>query len=101
MSPGRATQDIVRKNDPATDRGYSDEDLFIGRRIAKAVYEAEEDWSPGLIIKTFMDLDRLFFMGSLIGKVKFEWVDGDKMAANSSGRSNIGLTFSPNSDDTG
>ena len=101
VNPGRATQDIVRKNDPATDRGYLDEDMLIGRRIAKAVYEAEEDWSPGLIIKMFMDLDRLFFMGSLIGKVKFEWVDGDKMAANSSGRSNIGLTFPPNSDDTG
>ena len=65
--------------------GYLDEDLFISRRIAKAVYESEEDWSPGLIIKVFMDLDRLFFMGSLIGKVKFEWVDGDRMGGKLAG----------------
>jgi hypothetical protein len=80
----RATDSIVRRNDPDTRGPYSDEEMRIASRIAKANYDAESDWGPDLIIKMFFDLDRLFFGGYLSGKVCVEWAMGCRVVGSKS-----------------
>lgn len=73
VSPMQATNEIMRWNDEK--RAPPREELDIIRSLSTAVREAERtsNFGPDLIIKTFADLDRVFFGGRLRGHVTVKW----------------------------
>lgn len=75
VSAMQATQEVMRWNDEK--RAPPWEELDIIRRLTIAVHDAEKNrlFSPDLLIKTFADLDRIFFEGRLRGHVVVRWVD--------------------------
>lgn len=75
LSAMQATQEVMRWNDEK--RAPPWEELDIIRRLTIAVHDAEKNlrFRPDLLIKTFADLDRVFFGGQLRGHVVVRWVD--------------------------
>lgn len=72
VSPRRATLEIVQHNDfRRRPPSYEREAL---RRLSDAVQEASQNqWGPDLVIKSFLDLDVVFFGGALGGRVCVSW----------------------------
>ena len=71
----QATEEIMRWNDEK--RAPPRDELAIIRDLTIAVHDAEKNlhFGPDLVIKTFADLDRIFFGGRLRGNVAVSWVD--------------------------
>ncbi|CAD6566676.1 MAG: hypothetical protein ASARMPREDX12_008790 [Alectoria sarmentosa] len=70
----QATEEIMRWNDEK--RAPPRDELAIIRDLTIAVHDAEKNlhFGPDLVIKTFADLDRIFFGGRLRGHVAVSWV---------------------------
>ena len=79
VSSRRATLEIVQHNDSRRQLpSYEREAL---RRLSNAVHNASQHpWGPDLVIKTFLDLDIVFFGGALGGFVSVSWQDKDGFA---------------------
>ena len=75
VSAMQATEEIMRWNDEK--RAPPRDELAIIRDLTIAVHDAEKNlhFGPDLVIKTFADLDRIFFGGRLRGHVAVSWVD--------------------------
>ncbi|CAF9942428.1 MAG: hypothetical protein ALECFALPRED_009742 [Alectoria fallacina] len=74
VSAMQATEEIMRWNDEK--RAPPRDELAIIRDLTIAVHDAEKNlhFGPDLVIKTFADLDRIFFGGRLRGNVAVSWV---------------------------
>ena len=70
----QATNEVMRWNDEK--RAPPREELETILNLVTAVREAEKNlrFGPDLLIKTFADLDRVFFAGRLRGHVLVRWV---------------------------
>lgn len=69
-----ASRDIFEHNDP--DRNPSaNEWKAIGRLLTMLDNACHGSWCPDLAIKTFFDLDSVFFRGKLKGHVCINWAD--------------------------
>ena len=78
VSAGRATQQLLLQNCPRI--LYSSRERAAMDRLSAALSNARcSFWHPDLIIKSFFDLDILFFRGVLRGNVCFDWGDPDLM----------------------
>ena len=76
VSAGRATQQLLLQNVPRI--VYSSRECAAMERLSAALSNARRSgWHPDLIIKSFFDLDVLFFGGVLRGNVCFDWGDPD------------------------
>ncbi|KAM0794042.1 hypothetical protein BDR22DRAFT_967978 [Usnea florida] len=76
VSAGRATQQLLLQNVPRID--YSSRERAAMDRLSAALSNARcSFWHADLIIKSFFDLDILFFGGVLRGNVCFDWGDTD------------------------
>lgn len=80
VSARQATLEIVQHNDLRRRLpSYEREAL---RRLSIAVHNASQrPWGPDLVIKTFLDLDVVFFGGALGGYVAVSWKDKYGFAA--------------------
>ena len=78
VSAGRATQQLLLQN--VSRILYSSRERAAMDRLSAALSNARcSFWQPDLIIKSFFDLDILFFGGVLRGNVCFDWGDPDLM----------------------
>ena len=76
VSAGRATQQLLTQNCPRID--YSSRECAAMERLSAALSNARcSFWQPDLIIKSFLDLDILFFGGVLRGNICFDWGNPD------------------------
>lgn len=74
VSPKQATLKIVQHNDPR--RQLPSYELEALGRLSRAVHDASQHpWGPDLVIKSFLDLDIVFFGGALGGYVSISWKD--------------------------
>ena len=75
VSAMQATEEVMRWNDEK--RVPAQEELDIIRRLTTAVQNTDRNslFSPDLAVKTFADLDRVFFGGRLRGHVIVHWVE--------------------------
>ena len=72
VSPRQATLEVVQHNDLRRQLPSYERDAL--RRLSNAVHHASRHrWGPDLAIKTFLDLDVVFFGGSLGGYVCVSW----------------------------
>lgn len=79
VSPRQATLEIVQHNDPR--RQLPSYEREAVRRLSNAVHHASRhSWGPDLAIKTFLDLDVVFFGGTLGGYVCVSWKGKDNFA---------------------
>ncbi len=69
-----ATEEVIRWNDEK--RAPSREESESIQRLVTMIREVEKDsrFGPDLLIKTWVDLDRVFFAGRLRGHVLVRWV---------------------------
>ena len=68
----QATRELVQHNDPRRRPSSSEREAI--RRLSDAVYDAGRyGWGPDLAIKSFLDLDTVFFGGALRGYVGVSW----------------------------
>ena len=72
ISARHAVEEIVRQNDLRR-RSTSSERDAIHRLRAAINWSERNRWGPDLVIKAFLDLDRIFFCGRLRGIVKVKW----------------------------
>lgn len=73
ITPRQATLDLTRHND-LNRKPCGTEEKAI-KRLSKALDEGRKGcWGPDLIIKTFCDLDNVFFKGRLRGHVCVRWL---------------------------
>ena len=78
VSAGRATQQLLLQN--VSRIVYSSRECAAMERLSAALSNARRShWHPDLIIKSFFDLDILFFGGVLRGNICFDWGDPDLM----------------------
>lgn len=76
VSPRQATLEIVQHNDIR--RRLSSYEREAIHRLSDAVYNAARySWGPDLVIKSFLDLDIVFFGGALRGSVGVCWQSGE------------------------
>lgn len=72
VSPRKATLELVQHNDPRRHLPPYEREAL--RRLSEAVNQASQHgWGPDLAIKTFLDLDVVFFGGTLGGYVSVSW----------------------------
>ena len=72
VSSRRAVDEIVTQNNLRRTPGPSESDAV--RRLRHAKNRCERDgWGPDLVIKAFLDLDKIFFCSRLRDIVKVKW----------------------------
>lgn len=72
VSQRQATLEIVQHNDLR--RRLSSEERDAIHRLSDAIYNAARyPWGPDLVIKSFLDLDIVFFGGALQGSIGVTW----------------------------
>lgn len=72
ISANRADREIVERNSLSRVPGRSESAAI--RRLVDAIRGCERHWwGPDLVIKAFLDLDKIFFCGRLRGLVRVVW----------------------------
>lgn len=93
VSANHASREIVVHNALGRDLSRGEYDAI--RRLEtmiRGVFIESKDWAPDLIIKAFIDLDRVFFLGRLRGHVHVQWKSASSFPEPTPRRLTMGVT---------
>ena len=89
VSQRQATLEIVQHNHPRRRFPSFEREAIL--RLSRAINDAARySWGPDLVIKSFLDLDTVFFGGALQGFVRISWAHSDKFLSDEQGTTSDG-----------
>lgn len=93
VSANQASRQIAAHNALGRNLSRGEYDAIIRlENIVRDVFSNRIEWGPDLIIKAFIDLDRVFFLGLLRGHVHVEWKSASSFPRSTPNRLTMGVT---------